>query len=124
MVKKYAKGYRAERLLLQELSKLGYMVMRAPHSGSSSIASPDIVAVKNGRVIAIECKAREEAFKIEEDQLLQLKQWEEMGGAVPYIAWKISREEWKFIHLKNVMEKDGNIGKKFAEAVGIGINQI
>ncbi len=124
MVKKYAKGYRAERNLLHTLSKIGYMVMRAPHSGSTNLASPDIIAVKNGRVIVIECKAREEAFKVEEDQLLQLKQWEEIGGAVPYIAWKVSREDWKFMHLRHVTENGGNIGKKFAEKSGIGIDLI
>lgn len=124
MVKKYAKGYRNERQLLQKLSGMGYMVMRAPHSGSSSLASPDIIAVKNGRVLAIECKAREEAFSIDMEQLMQLKQWQDTGGAVPYIAWKISREGWRFLHLKDVMGNNGNVGKKFADSFGIGINEI
>jgi Holliday junction resolvase len=123
MVKKYAKGYRAERLLLQELSKLGYMVMRAPHSGSTSLASPDIIAVKGGRVLVIECKAREEAFKIEEEQMKQLCQWQG-AGCVPYVAWKISRGGWKFIHLDRVMENGGKIGKKFADSMGVSINEI
>ena len=124
MVKKYAKGYRAERSLLHALAGIGYMVMRAPHSGSTSLASPDVIAMKNGRVLVIECKAREEAFRVEEDQILQLKQWEDIGGATPYIAWKVSRKDWKFLHLKSVIENGGNIGKKFAEQSGIRINKI
>ena len=124
MIKKYAKGYRAERSLLHELSKMGYMVMRAPHSGSANLALPDIIAVKDGKILAIECKAREEAFKIENEQLAQLKQWQDVGGATPYIAWKISRKGWKFIHLEHVMNNNGNVGKKFAEKSGIEISKI
>ncbi|MBI2579726.1 MAG: hypothetical protein HYW27_02385 [Candidatus Aenigmarchaeota archaeon] len=123
MVKKYAKGYRNERNMLQELSGMGYMVMRAPHSGSTSLASPDIIAVKNGRILVIECKAREEAFSIGMEQLMQLKQWQD-AGCIPYIAWKVSRGDWKFLHLKDVISNNGNIGKKFADSVGVDINSI
>lgn len=124
MVHAYAKGYRSEHELLHTLSKMGYMVMRAPHSGSISIASPDIIAAKLGKLIVIECKSRKEAFKIQMEQLHELREWQEKAGAHAYIGWKISRKGWKFLRLKDVYDNNGNIGKKFAEEKGIGIEAI
>src|SRR3989344_2461624 len=119
MVKSYSKGYRSERSLVYLLAGLGYMAVRTPRSGRISLASPDIIAAKNGRLIVIECKAREEAFKIDNDQLGELHEWEKIGGAKAYVAWKVSRKEWKFLHLNDVVVNNGNIGKKFAEEKGI-----
>ena len=124
MVKSYAKGYRAERSLVYSLSALGYMVVRTPRSGRISLPSPDIIAAKNGRLIVIECKSREEAFKIEKDGLAQLLEWQNKAGAKAYIAWKISRKGWKFLHLGDVVSNNGNVGKKFAAEKGIEMHEI
>ncbi len=124
MVKSYAKGYRAEHWLVHELSRMGYMVVRTPHSGSINLASPDIIAAKDGRLIVIECKSREEAFSIPMEQLNELKEWEEKAGAKPYVAWKISRKGWFFLHLNDVISNNGNVGKKFAEEKAIQIGMI
>ncbi|MCX6815364.1 MAG: Holliday junction resolvase Hjc [Candidatus Aenigmarchaeota archaeon] len=124
MINKYAKGYAAERQMLHTLAGMGYMVMRAPHSGSTSLASPDIIAAKHGKLLAIECKSRKGAFSIPVEQLNELKEWEEKAGAKPYIGWKIARKGWTFLHLKDVYENRGNVGKKFAEEKGISINDI
>ncbi len=110
--------------LTHELAKLGYMAVRTPRSGRISLASPDIIAAKDGRLIVIECKSREEAFKIEKDGLDQLLAWEKKAGAKAYIAWKISRKDWKFLHLHDVVANNGNIGKKFAEEKSITIHEI
>jgi len=109
----------AERELVHKLSKMGFMVIRAPHSGSMSIASPDVIATKSisGKTIAvaIECKAHVSAFSIRPEQMEELKQWEDKGGAHPFVAWKVPYKGWHFFHLSKVMENKGNIGKKFAE---------
>ena len=124
MVKSYAKGYRAEYELVHTLAELGYMVVRTPRSGRIGLASPDVIAAKGGRLIVIECKSREEAFKIEKDGLDQLLDWEQKAGAKAYIAWKISRKGWRFLHLHDVIANNGNVGKKFADKKGIGIHEI
>ena len=124
MVNAYRKGYVAEREMLYELAALGYMAVRTPRSGRISLPSPDIIAAKDGRLIVIECKSREEAFKIEKDGLEQLLEWQNKAGAKAYIAWKISRKGWKFLHLGDVLANNGNIGKKFAEQKGIKIHEI
>jgi Holliday junction resolvase len=103
----------AERELVHNLSKKGFMVVRTPHSGSINLASPDIIAAKNKRLIVIECKAHTKGFQIDAGQLGELKQWEDNAGAEVYIAWKMTRRGWYFMHLRDVMENQGNVGKKF-----------
>ena len=124
MVNKYLKGYRGERNLVHLLSQKGYMVVRTPHSGSISLASPDIIAAKDGKLIVIECKAREGAFTMTPEQLEELKQWETRGGAIPYVGWKLARKKWAFLKVDDVLRNNGHIGKKFALEKGIDIDQI
>lgn len=121
MVKSYAKGYRSERNLVHILAKRGYMVVRTPRSGRIGLASPDIIAAKGGELFVIECKSREEAFTVPEEQLNELKEWKDKAVATAYIAWKTSRKEWIFLHLDDVVKNNGNVGKKFAEEKGMDI---
>jgi Holliday junction resolvase len=124
MVHTYAKGATAERELLHTLYDMGYMVLRAPHSGSINLASPDLIAAKHGKLLVIECKARKAAFSVPLEQLNELKEWRDKAGATAYVAWKISRKGWTFLHLDDVYANKGNIGKKFAEEKGIKISEI
>jgi len=119
----YSKGYMAEWSLTHILAKMGFMVVRTPRSGRIGLPSPDIIALKNGKIIVIEAKAREEAFKISAEQLDELKQWQQ-NGADAFIAWKISRQGWKFLKLDDVIKNNGNVGKKFAEANGFKIDSL
>ena len=123
MVHSYRKGYAKELSLVHTLAGLGYMAVRMPRSGRINLPSPDIIALKDGRTIVIECKAREEAFKIEAAQLQELKQWQD-AGAKALIAWKLSRKEWVFLHLKDVLDNEGRIGKNFASAKGFKLADI
>jgi Holliday junction resolvase len=100
------------------------MVVRTPRSGRISLASPDIIAAKNGKLIVIECKSREKGFQIPPEQLQELKQWEERAGAKAYIALKINRKGVFFLNLEDVMGNGGNIGKKFVEEKSFGIDMI
>lgn len=124
MVRTYAKGYRAENALVHELSRRGYMVIRAPRSGRIGLASPDIVAVKRGEVIVIECKSREAAFTVQKEQLDELKEWVEKADATAYVGWKMSRKPWIFLRFRDVVKNKGNVGKKFALENGIGIEEL
>lgn len=117
----YAKGYKGELELVHTLSELGYMVIRAPRSGRINLASPDVIAAKNGKLIVVECKSCRNAFTVEKDQLDQLAEWKDKAGAVPYIGWKMHRKGWVFFDLETVRKNNGNIGKRFAEENGKGI---
>lgn len=119
MVRSYAKGSSAERELVHSLSKLGYMTIRAPRSGSINLPSPDIIAAKDGRLIVIECKSRAKGFKIASEQLAELKEWQDKALAKAYIGWKMSRKGWFFLTLDEVVQNNGNVGKKFVQEKGI-----
>src|SRR3989338_969552 len=123
MTKAYAKGYRAEHEMVHTLSKLGFMVTRAPRSGRIGLPSPDIVAIKNGKILVIECKSREDAFTVEKEQLAELEAWKN-HGAVALLAWKQTRKGWTFLHLSDVSANNGNIGKKFAAEKGFSLEKI
>jgi Holliday junction resolvase len=123
-MKNYSKGYRAERAMVHELSRRGYVAIRAPHSGSIGVASPDIVAAKDGKMIVMECKSREGAFTVPPEQLDELKKWRDVAKASAYIAWKINRKGWTFLPLEDVINNNGNIGKRFGSEKGIGIDDI
>ncbi len=124
MLRSYRKGYTAELELVHTLSKLGFMVIRAPRSGRINLASPDIVAAKNGKLLVIECKSRASAFTVEKEQLEELAEWQQKAGAIPYIGWKIARKGWTFMRLQDVQESRGNIGKKFALEKGMPLEKI
>ncbi len=115
MVKTYKKGYTAEREILHELFRMGYAVIRAPRSGSTSLPCPDIVAAKNGKIIVLECKSRKGGFKVPQEQLDELKEWEMRAKATAYIAWKVAHKGWFFFPLPVVEENNGNVGKKMLE---------
>ena len=123
MLRSYKKGYRGEIELVHTLSRLGFMVIRAPRSGRISLASPDIIAAKDGKIIVIECKSRASAFTVPKEQLEELKEWEEKAGATPYIGWKMSRKGWTFMRLSDVERNAGNIGKKFAAENGMPLER-
>jgi Holliday junction resolvase len=123
MFKSYRKGYLSEWQLMHTLAKMGFMVIRSPRSGRIGLASPDIIAAKNGRLFVIECKSRAEAFTIPKDQLQQLKEWQVKAGAIPYIGWKIARKGWSFLKLEDVVANNGNIGKRFIEEKGMTIEK-
>lgn len=121
---RYRKGYVAELSLVHALSERGYMTIRAPRSGRINLASPDVIAVKDGKIIVIECKSRKCAFKVPQEQLDELSEWEKKGGAKAYVGWKISRQGWKFINLLNVIENNGNINFKLVTQRSISIEEL
>ncbi len=92
----YRKGVRAERELVDMLWRKGFAVVRA--AGSGNMYSPDVIAIKDGKVLAFECKSwkREEVY-IEEDQFRKMSEWQRRSGALLYIAWKYPRKGWLFI---------------------------
>ena len=77
MLAAYRKGYMGEWQLTHKLAEMGYMVVRTPRSGRIGLASPDIIAAKQGKLIVIECKSRAQAFTVPPEQLDELKEWQE-----------------------------------------------
>ncbi len=106
MVKKYEKGARAERELARILKKRFFAVVRSAGSGSS-LSTPDLIAIKRGRILAFECKAWKRVPKLKPKEYSDLVEWCERAGAVGFLAWKNTK--WLFLNIKNL--KEGNIKK-------------
>lgn len=103
---RYGKGSRAERELIDILSKNGFSVIRAAGSGVGN-PCPDLLAFRRGLQYGFECKAWDRgSLRLEREQADGLKKWDENTGITMLVAWKIPREGWRFIALSELEEKE------------------
>ena len=94
---RYDKGARSERELLNLLDAEGYSVTRSAGSGVNAL-SPDLVAMKKGRCIVIECKAWDRgSLSLEPDQFEKILEWESNTEFPTYVAWRMNGMGWFFI---------------------------
>ncbi|EQD66107.1 Resolvase, Holliday junction-type [mine drainage metagenome] len=101
-MKRYSKGARGERELLNFLYSKGYSVMRAAGSGVNSLG-PDIIAFREGTGLAFECKAWEKtSLSIEAEKIEKLRQWQENTKMHTFIAWRMNGNGWFFISLEEL----------------------
>lgn len=68
-MKSYQKGYRFERKVKKFLEEKGYFVIR---QGKSSF--PDLIAIKNKKVIFVECKINKYLSKKEKIKAEEIKE--------------------------------------------------
>ena len=94
----HSKGANAERELMRLFFEKGFSVVRIAGSGTSPLPAPDIIAIKKGRIVAVECKARKtKNLAITVEQVGELVEWAERAGAEPFVGWKIPRKGWFFL---------------------------
>lgn len=94
----HSKGANAERELMRLFFDKGFSVVRIAGSGTSPLPAPDIVALKRGRIIAVECKARKARnLAIDVGQMGELVGWAKRAGAEPFVGWKVPRKGWLFL---------------------------
>jgi len=103
MKKNKAKGSNAERELLFLLFDKGFAVSRVAGSGSSTLPTPDIIATKNRITVAIECKTKSgDYLNIKESQIQELQIWEKLSGFKSFIAWRLGKDSWYFLEIKDL----------------------
>lgn len=125
-VLRYPKGARSERELLNFLYERKYSVIRSAGSGVNSI-SPDIVAIKDGKGLAFECKAwNRGSLSIEPEKHAALLEWERNTGMGTYMAWRMNGGDWFFIRLDEMKraEKNYTVTKKIAVQINRTIESI
>lgn len=105
MFGRYSKGARAERELSKKLKVLGFAVIRAAGSGGT-ISTPDLVAIKKGRILAFECKAWKTTPRLKKEEYEDFKDWCEIAGAMGFMAWR--NKEWKFLGVKDIPKTNIN----------------
>lgn len=101
-MKTYAKGARFERDVLHFLNSRGFACMRQASSGGF-LTPVDIIAMKRGLVLAIECKNHAKKPKLEKNKVQSFKEWCEKAGAIGLLAWK-NKTKWLFLTMKNIEE--------------------
>lgn len=117
-MQRYVKGARSERELLSRFYEHGFSVVRAAGSGVNALG-PDIVAIKNGNCIAIECKAWDRgSLSLEPEQFEKLLEWERNTSFPTYVAWRVNNKGWFFIKLGEFTkgERNWNVTFKKVEA--------
>jgi Holliday junction resolvase len=96
----YRKGARAERELQTSLWEDGFCVVRVAGSGRSRLPSPDLLAVKSGKVYAIECKSTaKDSRSIPKADLKSLQEFCDRGPCIPIIAVKFNNRGWRFFDI-------------------------
>jgi len=106
----YNKGANAERELIHSLHAQGFAVLRVAGSGVSPLPSPDVVALKHGKILAFECKAwKGKYLAIPVETFNDEVNWAETAGADFFVAWKVPHKGWLFVSAKHFH----NAGKNF-----------
>jgi len=99
-MKTYAKGSRNEREILHILHCRGFRCIRAASSGG--FFSPvDVVAIKKGLILGLECKAWARMPHLEKKKARAFIEWCEGAGALGFLAWRTTGK-WLFLSMKNV----------------------
>lgn len=96
----YKKGANAERELAKILKSYGFAVIRAAKSGGK-ISVPDLVAIKNKKIFAIECKTWKRKPSLKKEEMQELLDWAKKARGKAIIAWR-KRGKWFFYNLKRV----------------------
>lgn len=92
------KGTGAERELVHLLWAADWAASRVAGSGSIKYPVPDILASKNKRQLAIECKVtKSDSQYLTKEEVADLRTYAAITGAEPYIAVRFAREEWRFL---------------------------
>jgi Holliday junction resolvase len=112
----YAIGKRYELELARKLYKMGFAVIRAPASGKRTkrISYPDIVAIKNGKILVISVKYRSKlsTVYIEEDELRKMIDFASRSGGIVAVVIKVKElGDWRVVTLTNTSTSINNTGK-------------
>lgn len=113
----YQKGATFERELVRKFWENGWTAIRAAGSGSN-YPVPDVIAIKDRDIVAVECKAtKKEKLNLKKDTLT-LKKFADVSKAKAYIGIKFNREKPRFYPIDKICSKksytislrDGYIG--------------
>ncbi|HDN83545.1 MAG TPA: Holliday junction resolvase [Candidatus Altiarchaeales archaeon] len=105
-MKSYTKGAKFERELVWEFWNSGWVAIRAAGSGKISLPVPDIIALKNGKIISIECKSTKNSKLNVKKAVKKLKLFLGIAGGKAYISVKFPREKPRFYDIE-MLEKKG-----------------
>ncbi|MEM2915859.1 MAG: Holliday junction resolvase Hjc [Candidatus Woesearchaeota archaeon] len=121
------KGTGAERELVHLFWKKDWAASRVAGSGSIKYPVPDIIAGKDKRVLAIECKTtKDDCQYLTKEEVDDLRKFAKITGAEPYVAVRFAREEWRFLHPDelDVTVSQFVVSKKLATEIGKRLDEV
>lgn len=121
------KGANAERELYQMFIDNCFRAVRVAGSGMMENTSCDLLAGKQGKKYAIECKATKSKNKyITKEQIEDFLVFSEIFGLVPIVAIKFNRKGWFFLHPKELEDtgKYWSLSLKLAKEKGKRFGQM
>lgn len=116
-----SKGINAERELIKLLWSKDWMPIRIAGSGSSPLPCPDILAGKNKRHLAIECKSsKNDNIYLDKVEIEELIEFSQKFGAEAWIGARFNNMDWFFITPEKLKYtgKNYSISKKNIGGVG------
>jgi Holliday junction resolvase len=105
------KGTAPERELVRMFWGAGFAASRTPASGSATKNPlPDVIAGNGKRYLSIEVKSSsKKRIYIKKDEIINLEEFSERFGAVPYIGVRFNEEKWAFLPPHKIPKtKEGN----------------
>ena len=117
-----SKGTRAERELLHRFWENKWAAMRSAGSGSTTRPSPDLLASKNNKTLAIECKSiKSKNHHFNKEEINQLVLFSKIFGAKPIIGMRFNNKGWFFLDVNTLQpNKNGNytVSLKLSKEIG------
>ncbi|MBD3261898.1 MAG: hypothetical protein GF334_09580 [Candidatus Altiarchaeales archaeon] len=109
---RYKKGAGFERDLVDLFWRHGWAALRSAGSGSVKHPVPDVVAVRDGCIIAVECKTTGKTFLSLKKAVEALRRYELVSCAQAYLAVKFDRCKPRFYPLTLFNDLKGYTVKK------------
>ncbi len=100
---RYRKGSDFERAIVSEFTERGWVAFRAAGSGRADRSLPDVVAVKGGRVVMVECKATTKDRLSLKPAILSLAGYADKAGADSYVAVRFFRQRPRFYDVRGLL---------------------
>ncbi|PKP56702.1 MAG: hypothetical protein CVT88_09910 [Candidatus Altiarchaeales archaeon HGW-Altiarchaeales-1] len=104
MNREYTKGVVFERKMVEKFSEDGFIAMRIAGSGRYSELLPDILVMKNGVVMAIQCKATKQDKIYISRGVENFRKFKEIARIKCFFAVKFLRKDVRFYDLEKLNE--------------------
>jgi Holliday junction resolvase len=103
---RYKKGSDFERSIVGQFMDRKWVAFRAAGSGKADKSLPDVVALKGGRIIMVECKATKDDRISLKPAILSLADYAASSGGEAYVAVRFFRQQSRFYDIKDLLAKD------------------
>ena len=106
-MRSYEKGVRFERALVHKFWKCGWSAIRSAGSGSVNLPVPDVIAMKDGKIILIECKSTHKDRLSLGKAIRSLSEFRKRSGGRAYLAIKFQGRGERFFDIDAISNRNG-----------------